>query len=321
VSSSRRGLPEARKMRHDRHFVDVLTNSAATGVGLMIAVEQIETNREQPRSAIGELADLAASIQRHGVLEPLLVRRMGEEAQGKFQLIAGERRFHAAIEAGLVEVPCIEMAVTDQQALELALIENLQRKDLTPFEEAEGFRSLVEKYGYSHEEVATAVGRSRSSVTESLKLLDIPPAIRDLCRHADITAKTLLLLVARAASIQDMELLVQEIAEKSLDREAARFLSRHTREETAPAGEATHETDAPRQGSTTARFKPLRLRFRESNDAPVHLSLSIRRPDVSRQDVIRSIEALLAQLRAGTLDTQFSAGPSNQSAAPESEES
>jgi ParB family transcriptional regulator, chromosome partitioning protein len=288
-------------MRHDRHFVDELTNSAVTGVGQMVPVDQIETNREQPRSSIGDLTDLAASIRRHGVLEPLLVRRL-PDAPGKFQLIAGERRFHAAIDAGLVEVPCIEMEVSDQQALELALIENLQRKDLTPFEEAEGFRSLAEKYNYSHEEVAAAVGKSRSSITEALKLLEIPPGIRDLCRHADITARSLLLLVARAKSIEDMELLVQEIAEKSLDREAARFLSRQSHDEgsleTAGAG-------AGDQPVAASRFKPLRLRFRESNDAPVHLSLSIRRPDVSRDEVIRTLEALLEQLRSGGLDEQL----------------
>jgi ParB family chromosome partitioning protein len=291
-------------MRHDRHFVDELTNHAITGVGQMIAVDQIETNREQPRSAIGDLTDLAASIRRHGVLEPLLVRRQAD-SQAKFQLIAGERRFHAAIEAGLIEVPCIEMTATDQEALELALIENLQRKDLTPFEEAEGFRSLVEKYAYSHENVATAVGKSRSSVTESLKLLEIPPGIRDLCRHADITAKSLLLLVARARSIEDMELLVQEIAEKSLDREAARFLSQQVRDD--PPGSVGSPRSQPSSDSPDSgqRFKPLRLRFRESSDAPVHLSLSIRRPDVSRDEVIRTLEALIAQLRSGDLDGEL----------------
>ncbi len=290
-------------MRHDRHFVDELTNSAVTGVGQMIPVDRIETNREQPRSAIGDLADLAASIKRHGVLEPLLVRRH-PEVQTKFQLIAGERRFHAAIEAGLEEVPCIEMTVSDQEALELALIENLQRKDLTPFEEAEGFRALVEKYAYTHEDVATAVGKARSSVSESLKLLDIPPGIRDLCRHADITARSLLLLVARANSIADMELLVQEIVEKSLDREAARYLLRQTSEEATSGNQ--HDAEATHPASDGGpRFRPVRLRFRESKDAPVHLSLSIRRPDVSKEEVISTLEAFLAEVRAGGLDEEF----------------
>ena len=293
-------------MRHDKHFVDELTNHAVTGIGQMIPLDQIETNREQPRSAIGDLADLAASIRRHGVLEPLLVRRVPGVA--KFQLIAGERRFHAAVEAGLVDVPCIEMAVSDGEALELALIENLQRKDLTPFEEAEGYRALVEKYEYSHEDVAGAVGKARSSVTEALRLLDIPPAIRDLCRHADITAKSLLLLVAKAASIEEMERLVQEIAENSLDREAARYLSRQARD-VAQQQVAAESAGDSRQTSAVdeaaGRFRPRRIRFRATSDAPVHFSLSLRRPNVSRDEVIQNLEQLLRQLREGEFDAEF----------------
>ena len=294
-------------MRHDKHFVDELTNHAVTGVGQMIAVELIETNREQPRSAIGDLTDLAASIRRHGVLEPLLVRRLPDSP--KFQLIAGERRFHAAIDAGLTELPCIEMAVSDGEALELALIENLQRKDLTPFEEAEGYRALVEKYEYSHEDVAAAVGKARSSVTEALRLLDIPPAIRDLCRHADITAKSLLLLVAKAPSIDEMERLVQEIAEKTLDREAARYISRQSRDgAAAPDGPAEQVIDTSEDLAAHEPFRPKRIRFRATADAPVHLSLSLRRPDVSREQVISTLEGLLAQLRAGEFDADFAGG-------------
>ena len=303
--SSRRGLPEARKMRHDKHFVDELTNHAITGIGQMIPVDQIETNREQPRSAIGDLTDLAASIRRHGVLEPLLVRKHPDSQ--KYQLIAGERRFHAAVEAGLLELPCIEMQVSDCEALELALIENLQRKDLTPFEEAEGYRALVEKYDYAHEDVAAAVGKARSSITEALRLLDIPPAIRDLCRHADITAKSLLLLIARAPSIADMEMLVQEIAEKSLDREAARYLSRQAHSGDDEGGSAPGQAQNAPDGETidASTFRPRRLRFRAAADAPIHMSLSLRRPGVSRDDVIRSLETLLAQIRGGEFDAEF----------------
>ena len=293
-------------MRHDKHFVDELTNHAITGIGQMIPVDQIETNREQPRTAIGDLTDLAASIRRHGVLEPLLVRKHPNASL--YQLIAGERRFHAAIEAGLVEVPCIEMQVSDAEALELALIENLQRKDLTPFEEAEGYRALVETHGYAHEDVAAAVGKARSSVTEALRLLDIPPAIRDLCRHADITAKSLLLLVARASSIEEMEALVQEIAEKNLDREAARYLSRQSRTaaDEGPSGDqAVDSTGAQTDAEAPSAFRPRRIRFRAAIDAPVHLSLSVRRPDVSRDDVFRTLETLLEQLRGGEFDAEF----------------
>jgi len=298
--SSRKGLPEFRKMRHDRHFVDELANNAITAVGFMIPVGQIETNREQPRSNLGDLAELTASIRARGVLQPLLVRII--PGTKKYQLIAGERRFHAAVEAGLEEVPCVEMSATDQEALELALIENLQRKDLSPFEEAEGYRTLVEKYRYTHEQVATAIGKSRTTVTESLKLLAIPPAIQDLCRHADITAKSVLLLIARASTIDEMERLVQEIAEENLDREAARASALHGR-----PGESPDRLDSSDDGSTAGqgRFRPLQIRLRTTPNSPVRLSLTIRQPGISRDEVIASLEAFLAQLRSGDLDERL----------------
>ena len=164
------GLPSRRRMRHDRHYVDELvTPRSGDGFGVVVRVTQISSNRDQPRTNLGVLDDLVASIRRHGVLEPLLVR---PRPDGGYELISGERRFHAAMMAGLDEVPCVELEIDDQEALEIALIENLQRKDLTAFEEAEGFTTLITAYGYTHEEVAAAVGRSRVTVTETLKLLD-----------------------------------------------------------------------------------------------------------------------------------------------------
>lgn len=299
--SSRKGLPEFRKMRHDRHFVDELANNAITAVGFMIPVDQIETNREQPRSNLGDLAELTASIRARGVLQPLLVRVI--PGTKKYQLIAGERRFHAAVEAGLEEVPCVEMAATDQEALELALVENLQRKDLSPFEEAEGYRTLVEKYGYTHEQVAGAIGKSRTTISETLKLLAIPPAIQDLCRHADINAKSVLLLIARASSIQEMERLVQEIAEGNLDREGARASAMFGR-----AGEASGQpATSPEDDSSAAqgRFRPLQIRLRTTPNSPVRLCLTIRQPGVSKAEVIATLELLLQQLREGDLDERL----------------
>jgi ParB family transcriptional regulator, chromosome partitioning protein len=291
--SSRRGLPDARKMRHDRHFVEELANQSVIGVGLMVPLERIETNREQPRSSLGDLAELVASVKARGVLEPLLVRR--QTGERTYQLIAGERRFHAALEAGLVEVPCIELTASDQEALEIALVENLQRKDLTAFEEAEGYRALVEKYAYTHEQVAQAVGKSRPTISEALSLLRVPPAIRDLCRHADITAKSVLLLIARAQTIDEMERLVQEIAEQNLDRETARAVARQ------PGADRPR----PAEDGDTPRFKPVSFRFKPSDGVPVHLSLSIRQPGVSREEIIRTIETILGQLRRGELDDRL----------------
>jgi len=304
--SKQRGLPAERKMRHDSHFVEILERRSNGEVGFLLPVDAIETNREQPRSNLGDLTELAASIRARGVLEPLLVRPV--PGSSRFQLIAGERRFQAALEAGLSHVPCIELRLSDQEALEVALIENLQRKDLTPFEEAEGYRTLHEKYGYTHDQIAAAVGKSRTTITETLRLLAIPPAIRDLCRHADITAKSVLLLVARADSIAEMERRVQEIAEGNLDRQAARLLaSKEAREgpsEAAQRDQAPASTTAAHDstGESPSRFRPLQIRYRPAPDAAVHLSLSIRRPGVTREDLIATVEALLAQLRAGELD-------------------
>ncbi|MBP1620734.1 MAG: parB 1 [Acidobacteria bacterium] len=294
--SSRRGLPVDRKMRHDRHFVDELANHSHIGVGQMVRLDQIETNREQPRSALGDIAELAESIRRRGVLEPLIVRRTGTN---RYQLIAGERRFHAALEAGLVDVPCIEMEVSDQEALELALVENLQRKDLTPFEEAEGYRTLVEKYGYTHEQVAEAVGKSRPTVTETLSLLKIPGAIREVCRHADITAKSVLLLIARAETPEAMTALLEELGRGGLDREALRSALRDHRGGNDLAGESAEK------GRSPAGFRPVQLRFRSTPDAPVHLSMSVRRPDVSKSDLIAALQEFLDRLRAGELDDKL----------------
>lgn len=291
--SSRRGLPDFRKMRHDRHFVEELASKSVVGVGIMLPVSQIETNREQPRTNLGDLTELTESIRQRGVLEPLLVRKV---APGRYQLVAGERRFHAAVAAGLTEVPCVELSLTDQEALEVALVENLQRRDLNPFEEAEGYRTLVEKYGYTHEQVAQAVGKSRTSITETLSLLQIPPAIRDLCRHADITAKSKLLIIARAKTIDEMERLVQAVLEEGADREALRALQG---KDTPPPPE-NGASVVPPQG-----FRPIQLRYRPSPTAPVRVSLTVARPGVSKEEILQALEDLIARLRSGEFDQRL----------------
>ncbi|BCW93515.1 MAG: chromosome partitioning protein ParB [Thermoanaerobaculum sp.] len=290
--SSRRGLPDFRKMRHDRHFVEELASKSVVGVGVMLPVSQIETNREQPRTNLGDLSELTESIRQRGVLEPLLVRKV---ASGRYQLVAGERRFHAAVAAGLTEVPCVEMSLSDQEALEVALVENLQRRDLNPFEEAEGYRTLVEKYGYTHEQVAQAVGKSRTSITETLSLLNIPPAIRDLCRHADITAKSKLLIIARAKSIDEMERLVQAVLEEGADREALRALQGKE----AKQPESSEPTPAP------PGFRPIQLRYRPSPTAPIRVSLTVARPGVSKEEILQALEDLISKLRSGEFDQRL----------------
>lgn len=314
----KRGLPRDRRMRHDKHYVDMVTQAMGEGIGRMLPVDGISSNQDQPRATLGDLADLVSSISKHGILEPLLVRvkesESGDGALG-YELVSGERRFHAALEAGLREVPCIELKVSDDVALEIALVENLQRKDLSPFEEGEGFRTLIDKYEYTHDQVAQAVGRSRVTVTETLKLLELPPEIRDLCRHADIAAKGMLLEIAKAQSAEAMQQLIQEIVEDRLDRSALRMRRQEIAEGAAPgAEEAEGGSDEGSEASSTgsaddtetaagrAASRPFVVKLSDS-DRRLTVSLSFRTEKVPEtRDVIAALETMIQQLRADIRD-------------------
>ena len=177
--SKRIGLPVTLKMRHDAHYVEQLTSFSGAAVGRMIPVDKIRPNPDQPRKVLGDLRELTDSIKEKGVLEPLLVRFMPRD--DCYHIISGERRYHASRAAGLREVPCIEKIADDAETLELALIENLQRKDLTPFEEADGLQRLAEHFDYTHDDIAKKIAKARSSVTETMSLRVIPEALRKLC--------------------------------------------------------------------------------------------------------------------------------------------
>ncbi|MEP6912972.1 MAG: ParB/RepB/Spo0J family partition protein [bacterium] len=217
---SRRGLPTGLSMRHDAHYVEELAQSRPAPIGRMISIDQLDPNPDQPRREIGDLTELTNSIKQRGVLEPLLVRPATQN--GRWLIIAGERRWRAAREAGLHEVPCVEMNVDDQSVAEIALIENMQRKDLTPWEEADGLRALCERFGYTHEDVAKKVGKSRSTVTEALSIAAIPASIREICRRGGINAKSVLLEIVRQPDEASMRTMAKEIAERGLTREGAR---------------------------------------------------------------------------------------------------
>src|SRR5438477_11083147 len=161
-------------MRHDEHYVEALAASAGTPIGRMIAIDQIDPNPNQPRQVMGDLSELIASISEKGIIEPLVVRQRGD----RFQIVAGERRYQAAVQAGLRELPVVVRDVDDTEVIELALIENLQRKDLTAFEESEALAGLAEQCGYTHEDLARRLGKSRTSITESLALTAIPEDVR-----------------------------------------------------------------------------------------------------------------------------------------------
>ena len=169
---------------------------------LSVPISQVESYSGQPRKHFDEesLQELADSITEHGIIQPLTVRKL---SSGYYQIIAGERRWRAARLAGLQEVPVIVMEADDRKAAELAMIENLQREDLNPMEEAAGFQSLIETYHMTQEEAAQRVGKSRSAVTNALRLLGLSPSVRKLVEENKLTAGHARALVSLSPSLQE----------------------------------------------------------------------------------------------------------------------
>jgi len=265
-------------MRHDSHFVDALSTRFGASLGRWISLDEIETNPDQPRTNVGDLKELAKSIEAKGVLEPLLVRPMGD---GRYRIIAGERRFRAAMEAGLTEVPCIEFDVPENEVIEIALIENLHRKDLHPFEEAEGYAGLASRHGYTQQRIADAVGKSRVSITESMSLLDIPEDLREECRRADITARSVLLAVAR---LKDAGAMREAISE-------------------AAAG-STRDDLRRKKGEPEGR-RPARFAFvYKPKGGPFKLNLSFQKSRVEKSELIETLRHIIKQLEAGEIKLQ-----------------
>lgn len=170
----------------DALFLDNSATGNENG-STMLSINEVEPNRNQPRKIFNEsgLEELAKSIEQNGIIQPILVRPMTD---GSYQLIAGERRWRAARMAGLTEVPVTIREMSDEEASIFALIENLQREDLNPVEEAEGLKSLIESYGFTQEEAADKVGKSRTAVTNTLRLLKLPSPVRELLSNGKITA-------------------------------------------------------------------------------------------------------------------------------------
>ena len=166
----------------DNSVEDISTGNSTTKVKLL----DIEPNREQPRKQFDEeaLAELSDSISQHGVLQPLLVRPMPD---GGYQLVAGERRWRASRMAGLTEVPVVIRDLTDAQVAELALVENLQRENLNPLEEANGYKELSDKFGYTQEKISEIVGKSRPSIANALRLLNLPDDVQKMVSDGSLS--------------------------------------------------------------------------------------------------------------------------------------
>lgn len=268
----RRGLPETTRMRHDSHYVDALAASSGRPVGRVVPIEMLDPNPNQPRQVMGDLSEMMASIAEKGVIEPLIVRRKDD----RFQIVAGERRYQAAVQVGLQEMPVIIRDADDGELLEIALIENIQRKDLTPFEEADAMQALAGRFQYTHEQLAQRLGRSRTSITESLALAAMPDEIRNICRLADVASKSLLLQIVRQSDPKKMVALVERITRSGMTRAEVR--------RAAP----------PRR--TAARAKPFAYRYVAPSKA-FSLRLQFRKSEVSQGELLEALEEIVAQLR------------------------
>ncbi len=206
----------------DALFMDNSTEDAESAH--MLSISDIEPNRDQPRKQFDDasLKELADSIAEHGVIQPLLVRPIGG---GTYQIVAGERRWRASRLAGLTEVPAVVRELSDSETMEIALVENLQREDLDPIEEAEGIAQLIETYSLTQEAAAQKLGKSRPAVANALRLLHLPQPVREMIRQGKLTqghARALL-------SLDDPDAILsaaQEIAEKGLSVREAENLAK-----------------------------------------------------------------------------------------------
>lgn len=272
---SKRGLPSSLKMRHDEHYVDALANSAGAPIGRMVPIDQIDPNPDQPRQVMGDLSELMASIAEKGIIEPLIVRQRG----GRYQIVAGERRYQASVQVGIRELPVVIRDVDDNEIMEVALVENIQRKDLSPFEEAEALHVLAERCGYTHEDLARRMGKSRTNVTESLALAQMPTEVRNLCRLADISSKSLLLQIVRQQDQQKMVALIERLTRDGGGAAVTREQARKVAAKPKPG----------RPKAFVFQYRPPAKTF--------NLKLQFKKSEVDKSEVIAALEGIIKELR------------------------
>lgn len=272
--SKKTGLPGSVNMRHDGHFVDLIATRVDGPRIRMVPIEKIDPNPQQARSELGDLKELMASIEQKGILEPIIVR----PRHGRYEIIAGERRYVASKRLGLTEIPCIEKHVEDNEAMEIALIENLQRKNLDAFEEADGLHALAEMYGYSHQDISKKIGKARSTITEVINLSKIPKDIRKLCHENNITSRTTLLEIAKLKDKEHMTELIHIIQERDLKREDTRDLSKRM----------MGKLKRPRM--FVYNYKPAGSEYR--------MRLEFKNQDISKDDIIMILEEIIKNLKS-----------------------
>ena len=229
----------------DAVFMD--NETVDSGGVVTLRLSQIEPNRDQPRKIFSEeaLNELADSIREHGVLQPLLVRPL---PGGSYQLVAGERRWRASRMAGLQEVPVVIREMDEEQAMEIALIENLQREDLNAIEEATGYKQLMERYGMTQEQVAKRVGKSRPAIANALRLLNLPQKVMDMVGEGEVSPGH-----ARALLAFDDQDRIVEIAQKvKTGKYSVRDIERMAKNQDEKKEKAAKAPEEPAWGGKSA---------------------------------------------------------------------
>jgi len=258
----------------DSLFADNSAEESSAASAVKLKLMDIEPNRYQPRKAFEDeaLAELAESIAKHGILQPLLVRPLSGDG---YQLVAGERRWRAARIAGLTEVPVVVREMTDEEAASFALIENLQREDLNPLEEAQGFKTLMERFSLTQEEAAARVGKSRPAVANSLRLLSLPRSVLSLVGNGSISAGH-----GRALLAFPTEEQMQEIAEKIIEK-----------------GMSVREVERLARAASKKKKEPSQKIRREAFFDEVELTLS--------EALCRKIKVVSGKNDTGTIEIAF----------------
>lgn len=267
------GLPAELTMRHEHHYVDLIEEKIYGPRIRMIAINKIDQSPHQARTELGNIEELMASIKEKGIIQPIIIRKK----EDRYEIIAGERRYVAAKNIGLKYVPCIEMNVSDNEAMELALIENLQRKDLDVFEEADGLNALAELYGYSHKEISEKIGKARSTITEIINISKIPKEIRNMCDEFGIKSKGTIIEVAKQENNDKMYKLVTEIKKKELKREDTRDLSKKLKGKEKTIDKYVYNY--------------------QEEDKSFKLKIEFKKQRVTRNEIVEILERLIKKLK------------------------
>ena len=270
------GLPDFVKSKYDNHLVEEIATRTRTSIIRNIPIEKLVPNDQQPRKDFGDLEELAESIKEKGILEPILVR----PKNGQFEIIAGERRYKAGILAGLNEIPSISYDIADNEALEISIIENIQRKDLDIFEHAFSLKSLSEIYGYTHQDIAEKIGKSRVTVTELLRITDLPPDIVSRCQELNITSKTFLLELVKLENKEEMIGILDSYTDKPFSRDVIK----------------KQRKEGVEKEVNEKKNKTYKFNF-SSEDKSVKINFNIKRENVEKSKLIEILEKLINDIK------------------------